>query len=107
MTRRRLKANHIEPGAGAQAPVPSPQFPIVLNDRWRLTHDGKLQWILQQRVGKKASRRPDGSFWEPWCNRYYWHTREGLLFIADEHCGEFDRSLLEALPEGYPRPDKR
>ena len=83
-------------------------FPIIVNERWRVSHDGELQWILAQRTGVKVAPRPSGSLREPWRARYYLVWRRHIISCIKEHCGEVDADALlavEALPERHPRPD--
>ncbi len=44
-----------------------------ITDRWRLTEDGELQWILQYREGKR------------WKNKAFCGTRDGLMEVALPH----------------------
>ena len=49
-------------------------FPI--NDRWRLSEDGKLQWILQRENPKAKDDR------HRWSSVSFFGTLEGLLEVA-------------------------
>ena len=64
-----------------------------INDRWRLSEDGELQWILQQRRGKG------------WRSVAYCGTKAGLLEVALPHNRvAASRRVLAALgrfPESY------
>ncbi len=64
-----------------------------INDRWRLSEDGELQWILQQRRGKG------------WRSVAYCGTKAGLLEVALPHNRvAASRPVLAALnhlPESY------
>ena len=46
---------------------------ILITDRWRLSEDGDVQWILQQRRG------------EQWHSRAYCGTKTGLSEVALPH----------------------
>ena len=66
---------------------------VMLNERWRLTDDGELQWLLQYRKGNR------------WQNKGYITSKAGLLEVALPHhrisapAPVFD--ALNALPENY------
>ena len=63
---------------------------IDIDDRWRLSEDGTLQWILQYRAGKT------------WQNMSFCGTRDGLLGVAMPHRRiTVPKCLLEAL-RGLP-----
>ncbi len=70
-----------------------------INDRWRLTEDGDVQWILQ-RANPKAKH--DRNRWQ---SVAYCGTREGLLEVALPHHGvtPIDAAALslKSLPEYY------
>ncbi len=79
-------------------------LPIILNDTWRITCDGRLQWIIQRKRGIKACPRPDGTIRKPWESRYYFDVRTHLISCVIEHCGEISPTALAALaklPERY------
>ena len=64
-----------------------------INDRWRLSEDGELQWILQYCEGKR------------WKNKAYCGTKAGLLEVAIPHnkvaaVGGV-LAALSRLPESY------
>ena len=44
-----------------------------ITDRWRLSEDGALQWLLQYREGER------------WKNKAYCGTKAGLLEVAIPH----------------------
>ncbi len=64
-----------------------------INDRWRLTEDGELQWILQTLQGTR------------WRDRAWCGTRDGLIGVALPHhkvavpAGVL--AALERFPEFY------
>ena len=64
-----------------------------INDRWRLSEDGELQWILEYRKGKD------------WRAKAYCGTKVGLLEVAIPHNKvAAPRPVLVALsrlPEHY------
>ena len=66
---------------------------IMLNERWQLTDDGELQWLLQYRKGHR------------WHNKGYITSKAGLLEVGLPHhrisapAPVFD--ALNALPEIY------
>ena len=68
-------------------------IPILsLNDRWRVAHDGQLQWILQKREG--------GS----WYGKLFPCSRSSLVRSIAERCGDLDIDVLatiEEWPERY------
>lgn len=76
----------------------APQWPIVLNDRWRVTDD-PLQWILEVRKGRKGPRHTG------WRGRSFCTTRDVLKRDVRRLCGEVDpaaMAAIEALPEVHP-----
>ena len=76
------------PGGRSGFVMTKATFPI--NDRWRLTEDGDVQWILQ-RANLKAKH--DRNRWQ---SVAYCGTREGLLEVALPH--------LTTLPRAMPLP---
>ncbi len=64
-----------------------------INDRWRLSEDHELQWILQQRRGKG------------WRSVAYCGTKVGLLEVALPHnrvaASRPVLAALSRLPEHY------
>ncbi len=66
---------------------------FAINDRWRLTEDGALQWILEKRKGER------------WYAKAYCGTRAGLLEVALLHHGVAAPApvlvALDRLPEHY------
>jgi hypothetical protein len=72
-------------------------MPIILNDKWRITCDKRMQWILQRRAGNKVRVSATGTIREPWDSRYFFDTRAGLISCISEHCGEVSASALEAV----------
>ena len=70
--------------------------PIYLNDRWRVTTDDPLQYILQCRKGKDATKP------KAWRDRSFCRKRAALLRCIREYCGEVDAGALARvmrLPE--------
>ena len=59
------------PGGRSGFVMTKATFPI--NDRWRLSEDGEVQWILQYREGKR------------WKNKAFCGTRDGLMDVALPH----------------------
>ena len=57
---------------------------IMLNERWRLTDDGQLQWLLQYRKGVR------------WQNKGYITSKADLLEVARglQAIGSLDAELL-------------
>ncbi len=49
---------------------------IPINDRWRLSEDGALQWIVQRENPKVKDER------HRWASVAFCGTREGLLEVA-------------------------
>ncbi len=72
-------------------------FPI--NDRWRLSEDGDVQWILQRANPKAKDDR------HRWSSVAFCGTRAGLLNVALPHYGIISSDaasrVLESLPEHY------
>ena len=70
-----------------------------ITDRWRLTEDGELQWILQRENPKAKHER------NRWKSVAYCGTREGLLEVALPHHGVIPSDaasyLLKSLPQYY------
>ena len=67
---------------------------LKLNDRWRLAHDGRLQWILQYRYGKAATA---------WRGRRFHVERDSLLRSIAELCGLVDQAAIETIKGWSPR----
>jgi len=65
---------------------------LRLNNRWRVAHDGELQWILQTRDGKRT-----------WKSRRFHIERDWLLASIREVCGEVDASALAVIRSWPPR----
>ena len=94
------------PGSGSPLPVrgdsgvahPSSAFPIRLCEKWQVIDD-PLQWILQSRKGRPGSKNSG------WRSLFFFRTREGLLALVRERCGEIGpiaHEALSALPEWHP-----
>lgn len=67
-------------------------FPVVLNDKWRVTWDS-LQWILENRSRK-----------ERWEGRRFHQQREWLVRSIRELCGPVEpdaMAALQRLPEWH------
>ncbi len=66
-------------------------FPI--NDRWRLSDDGKMQWVLEYRAGQS------------WQAKAFCVSNTGLLEIALPHnritAPEYVLAALATLPDLY------
>ena len=80
-------------------PTLSDGLELQLNGRWRVTADGQLQWLLQQRRLEQTT---------VWISRSWCRTRKGLLRCVREHCGEIDpvaQAILQALPDYIGEPD--
>jgi hypothetical protein len=76
-----------------QGPRSYTRFPIILNDRWRVSFD-ELQWILEKR--RSGTR---------WRGSAYCVTRSALLRNIRERCGDADPDALaevKALPDWHP-----
>ena len=72
---------------------------ISLNEHWRLTEDGQLQWIVQREKPKAKSER------HRWASLAFCVTGEGLLNVALPRHGiiptEAACHVLERLPARY------
>jgi hypothetical protein len=73
---------------------------LTLNARWRIAHDGALQWILQYRSGRAETA---------WRGRRFHGERDALLCSIRELCRPepVDPVALEAVtgwPQRYPSP---
>ena len=70
-----------------------PPAVFQINDRWRLSEDDELQWILQQRRGKD------------WRSVAYCGSKVGLLEVALLHnrvaASRPVLAALERFPESY------
>ncbi len=112
-----LKINDLPPGGTAGFSIASlcfPErvshlFPVVLNERWRVADDGKLQWCLQCR--RRNMVRSDGSE-DPrsWQGSAYCTSRRALLSNIRERAGDVEPAALaviEQLPETYPTEKPR
>ncbi len=70
-----------------------------INERWRLSEDGELQWILQREEPKAKSER------HRWMSVAFCGTREGLSVVALPHhkVNPTDAACraLERLPKTY------
>ena len=85
----------------AAGPEESDAYPRIvarLNPQWRVIacRDG-IQWILQARRGHR-----DGL--PRWDNRYFFRSREGLVFGCHEYCGQIHGDalvILLRLPERF------
>lgn len=75
-------------------PVSPGKMIVDLNDRWRVTEDGKLQWILQHKEGAR------------WRSRSFFRTRLELLRDVGELCGDVDPQILQALGALPPTYDE-
>ena len=80
--------------------LPAAPFPAVtLNDRWRVTSDGLLQWIVWTREAKPRAKASG-------CVARRFHCSRGALIDAiGRFCGEVDPAALaeiEAWPERHP-----
>ena len=81
-------------------------MPITLNDNWRVTDDGSLQWIIQRRAGNKVRVSKAGSTCEPWDARFFFDRRAHLISCIGEHCGKVSASALAAVGELPARYDE-
>ena len=66
---------------------------LQLNDRWRIAHDGEVQWVLQERKGK-ASRKSSG-----WRGRSFNRRRHALERSIREHTDSVDPAALAIIAE--------
>jgi hypothetical protein len=64
-----------------------------LNDRWRVTDDGQLQWILEVRKGRERSKATG------WRGRSFHTTRTHLLADIERLCGSAESNAMDALAE--------
>ena len=66
---------------------------LQINDRWRLSEDGELQWILEKLSGKT------------WRAKAYCGTRDGLIGVALPHnriaAPNTVLAALNRLPDSY------
>lgn len=72
---------------------------LQLNDRWRLAHDGNLQWVLQLRQGRVRSKASG------YVSRRFYTSRGALLAAVNRLCGSISpaaaRTLLTITQERY------
>ena len=72
---------------------------FAINDRWRLTEDGDVQWILQRENPKAKDDR------HRWSSVAFCGTRGGLLTVGLPHNGvslsDAASRVLNSLPEHY------
>jgi hypothetical protein len=66
------------------------EFPVQLNDRWRVTIDAN-QWILEVRKGRKRAKASG------WQGRSYCFWRTALFRCIRDYCGPVDPTALEVL----------
>lgn len=88
----------MKPSTAQEASDNPVAFPIVLNDRWRVTDD-PLQWILRTPQGKTRSGAPK------YRGQRFHRSRRSLIQSIAELCGPVDPNALaqvEALPEKHP-----
>ncbi len=75
------------------------RFAIPINDGWRLTEDGRLQWNLQRENPKAKSKQ------HRWVSVAFCGSREGLLDVALTHHRIIPTDtayrVLQRLPETY------
>lgn len=72
---------------------------LQLNDRWRLAHDGNLQWVLQVRKGQ-ARAKASG-----FVSKRFYTSRTALMAAVATLCGSVspsaERALLTITQERY------
>lgn len=80
-------------------------FPIVLNNRWRVSDD-PLQWILQRRApSESVAERNSAPGWGRYRSDSYCASRAGLERCIREKCGDVDFDALiriGLLPAMHP-----
>ena len=77
-------------------------FPIVLNDRWRVSED-RTQWILERLTGRSWENRAHVR-----AKRFH-RCQAALLRSIRKLCGDVDHEALarvQALPQTHPEPDR-
>ncbi len=91
-------APQLDVDLSAAATPAAVDFPIILNDRWRVTED-PLQWILERRKRNPSAK---GSGYEA---RSYCGSRTGLTRCVRDYCGDVDPDALmviQFLPTMHP-----
>ena len=83
-------APQLDVDLSAAATPAAVDFPIVLNDRWRVTDD-PLQWILQYRESD-PSERSTGYKARSFCG-----SRGGLTRCVRDYCGDVDPDALARI----------
>ena len=71
---------------------------LQLNDRWRIAHDGKAQWILQVRKGNPRAKASG------YASKKFYLRRTPLIAAIDEYCGDVAGHktwILASWPERY------
>ncbi len=83
-------APRLDVDLSAAATPAAVDFPIILNDRWRVVDD-PLQWILavRQRANSKS-----GSEYR---HRSFCASRSGLTRCISEYCGDVDPDALAQI----------
>ena len=87
-----------DPSSGNRLAHPSPAFPIVLNERWRIVDD-PLQWIVQRRKGTAREKN------QGWQSERFHLSRDHMLEWIKEHVTDLDskaKAALISLPERHP-----
>ena len=70
-----------EPTAAQSGDMPL----LPLSDRWRVAHDGRLQWIVEQRRGRR------------WRGRRFHVERDALLRSIAEMCGPVEPAAVATI----------
>ena len=73
--------------------------PVTLNDRWRVTSDGLLQWILWAREAKPRAKASG------YAAKRFHCSRGSLIDAIGRFCGEVDSAALATIaawPERHP-----
>ena len=83
-------APQLDVDLSAAATPAAVEFPIVLNDRWRVVDD-PLQWILQYRESD-PSERSTGYKARSFCG-----SRGGLTRCVRDYCGDVDPDALAQI----------
>ena len=85
-------------GIGPAPPRSSPFRPVELNDRWRVTSDGLLQWILWARQTKPRAKASG------YVARRFHCWRGPLIDAIGRFCGEVDPAALATIKAWPERP---
>jgi hypothetical protein len=88
-----------EGAAARRRPPSSPFSTVTLNDRWRVTSDGLLQWILWARQAKPRSKASG------YVARRFHCWRGPLIEAIRRFCGDIDPAALKIIgtwPERHP-----